>query len=35
MVPVIQSDADKLEETLQLRSKDAITRLSTLFVTVL
>jgi hypothetical protein len=30
MVPVIQSDPDKLEETSQLRSKDAVTVLSTI-----
>jgi hypothetical protein len=34
MVPVIKSDPDKLEETIKLRSKDAVTLLSRLFITV-
>ena len=35
MVPVIQLDAHKQEQTLQLRSKDVVITLSTLFITIL
>jgi hypothetical protein len=35
MVPVIQLDAHKQEETLQLRNKDVVITLSTLFITIL